>query len=129
MDRDTQIQRAAEDLAETISARCGALADDILDRPQIGTPEWLAEHAQRETPAGHARLAEWHLVKMQISRLAGASQTGDVLGARRHGASWQAIADACGITRQAAHDRWAKHTPRRARSTPADRTHEEGAES
>jgi len=32
--------------------------------------------------------------------------TGNVINARRHGATWDAIADACGISADTARDRW-----------------------
>lgn len=88
----------------------GTLATRILGRPEVTDDGYLEWHrAEQELPqaerAQHS--AEWHLVKLQICRELGLDPIGDVLNARRFGASWQAIADACGITRQAAHDRWA----------------------
>jgi hypothetical protein len=99
------ITEAAEKLRDAISMECGRLADEILGRPEFGTAEWLATHSEYELAA--ARL-EWHLVRIRILHVAGVSPTGDVMNARLYGATWQAIAGACGTTRQAAHDRWAK---------------------
>lgn len=106
---DEQIRRAASKLQERIGLTLGDLADEILGRPAIGSPEWRQEWETRETEAGRERLREWHLLKIRICRAADVSPTGDVLNARKQGATWQQIADACGMTRQAAHDRWAKY--------------------
>lgn len=99
---------ASRKLDEAIGHVLGDLADEILGRPAIGSPEWREEWETRETEAGRERLREWHLLKIQICRAAGVRETGDALNARRQGATWQQVADACGITRQAAYDRWAK---------------------
>ena len=106
-----EIQAAAGTLREAISVKLGGLADQVLGRPEFGSSEWTTEWKQRDSPLGRARLKEWHLVKMQIARAAGTDQTGDVINARGCGASWAEIGQACGITRQAAHDRWAKLAP------------------
>lgn len=89
----------------------GTLATRILGRPEITDDtyvEWA--RAERELPQAERdqHSAEWHLVKLQICRGLGLDPIGDVLNARRFGASWQVIADACGITRQVAEDRWAE---------------------
>lgn len=117
MSETLDISGAAHQLRETIALRCGDLADKLLDLPEAGTPEWVEQYQQRDTPEGQARLREWHLVKMRICREADVDQTGDALNAKKAGATWQDIADACGITRQAAYDRWAKHL----RAVSADR--------
>jgi hypothetical protein len=104
------ISRAADELRSAIAVKCGELADQILGRPELGSPEWIEEQVTRlkehGTPAGEARLAEWDLVKLRIYREAGTDPTGAAINARQHGATWQAIGSALGITRQAAHDRW-----------------------
>lgn len=109
MDRETEIAAAADDLYETMARRCAELADQILGRPKVGTDAWKAEHATKDTPEGQAKIVEWHLLKIQIYRRARVNPIGDVVNARQRGASWQAIADVCGISRQAAFDRWSKY--------------------
>lgn len=105
---DERIKAAADELKEAIALKLGELADRLLERPEFGTPEWVDWWGNKDTPAGNARRREWHLVKLQISREAGVDQTGNAINARHCGASWEEIGQACGITRQAAHDRWAK---------------------
>lgn len=101
----TDIAREASDYV------IGTLANRILGRPEVSEDGYL-ERARAEQALPQAERdqlsAAWHLVKLQICRELGLDPIGDVVNARRFGASWQAIADACGITRQAAHDRWAK---------------------
>jgi hypothetical protein len=105
---EAEIAKAADELRTAISLHVGRLADQILGRPELGTPEWREEFEARDTPEGQPVRREWHLVKIQICREAKVDQTGDVINARRYGATWQAIGDACGTSRQAAFDRWAK---------------------
>lgn len=102
---DQDITEAADDLRNAISLECAKLADQLLGRPEFASPEWLATHSQYELDTARR---EWHLVKIRILHSAGIAPTGDVLNARLYGATWQAIGDACGTTRQAAFDRWAK---------------------
>lgn len=106
---DAQIRRAADTISEIVALELGHQADQLLGRPAFGTDEWLAERRRRNTPEGIARIRDWHLLKLRIARAAGVDQTGNAIGAHKHGASWATIAEACGITRQAAYDRWGKH--------------------
>lgn len=102
------ISSAAYDLRDTISLKLGDLADAILDRPAAGTPEWEREQRGRQQlePWALARIREWHLTKIAIAVEARLDPTGDVINARSWGATWQAIADRTGTTKQAAYDRW-----------------------
>jgi hypothetical protein len=100
------ISKAADELRTAIALKCGELADQILGRPELGSPEWVAEQGAKDTPEGRARLAEWDLVKLRIYREAGTDPTGAAINARQHGASWADIGAACGTSRQAAHERW-----------------------
>jgi aconitase B len=106
------ITEAADKLRDAISLECGRLADQILGRPEFGSPEWLAEAEvlKADDEAKRAAVREWHLVKIRILHAAELNPTGDVMNARMRGATWQAIGDACGTSRQAAHDRWAQLT-------------------
>lgn len=110
-DYDTAVQAAADTAKEAIALLLGQLADRVLGRPEHVSDEWLAQaRRERDDPElKRARAREWHLTKMAIERALGLDHTGNAINARRNGASWQSIADACGITRQAAHDRWAKY--------------------
>jgi hypothetical protein len=107
---DQVISKAANELTDTIALALGKLADQILGRPEFGSPEWSAWLGTRNTPEGQAGTREWHLVKLRISREAKVDPTGDVINARKFGATWAQIGEACGMTRQGAQDRWAKHT-------------------
>jgi hypothetical protein len=109
---DQAITEAVDKLRDAISREVGNLADKLLGRPEFGSPEWVvaAEVLRADDEAKRAHVREWHLVKIRILHAAELNPTGDVMNARMRGATWQAIADACGITRQAAHDRWAQLT-------------------
>jgi hypothetical protein len=101
------VAAAVEKLSEFVALRCGELADEVLGRPVFGSEEWLRsrerpEEEQRET------LREWHLVKVGIKVGAGIDPVGDVVNARRAGASWELVGQAAGMSRQAAHERWAR---------------------
>jgi hypothetical protein len=106
LDLDRAVRAAASELQEAMALKCGDLADRIMGRPELGTAAWLVEHGQRGTPEGKQRLAEWYLVKMRIYIAAGLDPTGSAINARKAGASWDAIGDACDMTSQAAQDRW-----------------------
>lgn len=111
----SQIEQAARELTETIVVKLAELADDLIGHPKFGTDEWIAEHKRRKSQGAEvamARLREWHLVKIRIARAAGVDPTGDAINARKHGASWAHIGEACGTTRQAAFDRWGKYADR-----------------
>lgn len=102
---DDAINKAAEELRKAaakqknaLDAECGRLADQILNRPQP---------AKAETE-DHAQLRKWHLTKISICRAAGVDPTDDVIHARRYGATWSLIGDACEITRQGAYEKWSK---------------------
>jgi hypothetical protein len=105
-DQAKAIRDAAIALHEAIALKLGDLADLVLGRPELGSPEWLAERLDEDRK--DQRLREWHLTKMAIRREAGElSQVGDVLNARSAGATWEAIGEACGMTASAAEEKWA----------------------
>jgi hypothetical protein len=108
-DDDPAVRDAAAELRETITLKLGELADRTLRRPRPGTAQWEAFFAERDTADGLAEAAEWHLTKLRIARVADVDATGSVIGARRRGATWKQIGAACGISRQAAHDRWSRY--------------------
>lgn len=103
------IELQAAKLRDVIIAKLGDLADELLGRPAWGTDEWLEvmQALKQDEQAAEEWTREWHLTKITICREAKIEPTGDVLGAKSHGATWQAIADAYGVTRQRAHERWA----------------------
>jgi hypothetical protein len=104
------IELQAAKLKDVIISTLGTLADELLGRPAYGTDEWLkiADALTRDKQAADQWTRDWHLAKIEISREAGIDPTGNVINAKRYGATWQAIADACGVSRQRAHDRWAR---------------------
>ncbi|MCP2326136.1 hypothetical protein HDA40_004643 [Hamadaea flava] len=80
-------------------------ADRILGpRPLPGTPDWEAEQGdpaiQRDIATG--------LLQLRIELALGLDPFGTVLGLRRWGATWELVARAAGVSRQAAHERWGK---------------------
>jgi hypothetical protein len=93
-----RIDAAAQELQEQVALLLGRLADEVLDRPKIGTPEWVQNWRERETPAGQARVAEWHLTKLAIARDANlGNPVGDMINARRAGADWTDIGRSSGL--------------------------------
>jgi hypothetical protein len=104
---NTDIRLAADDLREHMSLRLGELADKLLGRPEFGTPEWMEDRRTQYTPEGQERLKLWHLTKIRICAVADVEPVGDVINARKVGASWDEIGAACEMTAQAAADRWA----------------------
>lgn len=109
--RDDAVRAAADIASEAVGLLVGQLANRVLDRPAFASPEWQreAELDKADPERGQARRREWHLTKLHICRAARLDPTGDAINARRAGASWVEIGAACGITRQAAHDRWARY--------------------
>jgi hypothetical protein len=110
--RKPTITTQANALREMIALKLGDLADELLGRPELGSPEWMAqtELIKNDEKARNAWHAEWHLLKLRIGKEAGVDLLGNVVNARKYRATWQEIGDACGITRQAAYDRWGKVT-------------------
>ncbi|WP_280410090.1 hypothetical protein [Nocardia brasiliensis] len=89
-----------------IALKSGELADRLLDRPEFGTTDWKRDREQRGTPEGCRRLAHWHLTKIRIDHAADIEPIGNVLNARRFGASWDQIGAAYGISAEDAAARW-----------------------
>lgn len=112
MDTEREISSAAEELTSMIAVKLGDLADHIMGRPESGSAEWIAwyEANKNNEPWALNITRDWHLTKLAIARQAGTSPVGDVINAREYGATWQAIADVYGVSRQAAYDRWAKYS-------------------
>src|ERR1044072_3302013 len=110
-DREQAIVGAAGVTREAVALLIGRLADQVLGRPNVGDDDWLeyarAQSNWSEQQRDHHQ-RDWYLVKMQIERRLGLDHTGNVINARRHGASWQAICFASGIRWQPALDRWAE---------------------
>lgn len=104
------VEDQANKLRDAIARELGNLADELLSRPEFGTDEWLeaTKALTRNKQAAELWTREWHLAKIMISREARIDPTGDVLNAKHYGATWENIAEAYGITRQRAHERWAK---------------------
>ncbi len=105
MERE-DIRRAAAELKDVLILRVGTLADELLGLPEAGTEEWVRLQRRPEAER-RADARQWHLVKMAIETEVGIDPVGDIVNARRAGATWEQVGEACGITRQAAHERWA----------------------
>lgn len=102
------ISAAADELTSEIADKLGDLAAKLLGRPEAGTSEWVTEQHARKNHEQWAldNTRDWHLVKIAIMVAANIDPTGAAINAKVYGATWQDIADQCGISRQAAHDRW-----------------------
>lgn len=86
-------------------AEAGRQADALLGPwPVPGSVEW---HAEEGTDRPRERERAWQLLQLRIGLGAGLDPFPVVIGLRRHGASWAQIAEAAGVTRQSAHERWA----------------------
>ncbi|MEJ3654465.1 hypothetical protein WEH80_15975 [Actinomycetes bacterium KLBMP 9759] len=84
----------------------GRQADALLGQPPIpGSIEW---HAEEGTDLPVQRERAWQLLQLRIGLAAGVDTVPTVIGLRNHGATWEQIAHAAGITRQSAHERWAR---------------------
>ncbi|QBS43849.1 hypothetical protein [Nocardia sp. CS682] len=102
------IRDAAEVLRDEMRRTCSRLADEILDRPAFGSPEWFEQWHARDTPEGRRRLADEHLTKMRIYTAAGVDCTGDAINAQAMGASNDEMAEVCGLTSDAVIAKWGK---------------------
>ncbi|MEE6257410.1 hypothetical protein [Plantactinospora sonchi] len=77
----------------------------IGPRPLPGTPEWSAEQAGE---VGRHREVAGQLLHFRIVLATGVDPLGSVVGLRRWGVTWELIARAAGVSRQAAHERWGR---------------------
>jgi hypothetical protein len=83
----------------------GRQADALLGEPPLpGSVEW---HAEEGTDIPLRRERAWQLLQLRIGLGAGMDPLPVLIGLRRHGATWEEIAHAAGVTRQSAHERWA----------------------
>jgi hypothetical protein len=83
----------------------GRQADALLGEPPLpGSLEW---HAEEDTDMPLWRERAWQLLQLRIGLGAGMDPLPVLIGLRRHGATWEEIAQAAGVTRQSAHERWA----------------------
>jgi hypothetical protein len=74
-------------------------------RPVPGSQRWEDERAG---PEGAQRELAAQIVEFRIALKVGIDPLGNVVGLRRWGATWELIAKAAGISRQAAHERWGR---------------------
>ncbi len=102
-DVDVTAAVAAVQMAAVTEA--GRQADAILGSwPGPGSLEW---HAEDGTDVPVRRGRAWQLLQLRIGLGAGLDPLPTLIGLRNHGATWDEIARAAGVTRQAAHERWA----------------------
>jgi hypothetical protein len=100
---DVTAAAAAVQVAAVTEA--GRQADAILGEPPLpGSVEW---HAEDGTDVPVQRQRAWQLLQLRIGLGAGLDPLPTLVGLRRHGATWEQIARAAGVTRQTAHERWA----------------------
>jgi hypothetical protein len=85
-------------------AEAGRQADAILGEPPVpGSIEW---HAEDGTDVPVRRERTWQLLQLRIGLAAGMDPLPVLIGLRRHGSTWEEIARAAGVTREAAQARW-----------------------
>ncbi len=86
-------------------SEAGMQADALLGQPPVpGSIEW---HAEEGTAVPVQRERAWQLLQLRIGLAAGMDPIPVLIGLRNHGATWEEIARAAGVTRQSAHERWA----------------------
>jgi hypothetical protein len=100
------IEALAAELNTMIHVRCRELARKQLGRPLYGTDEWAAEISAPNSDQRRTTVKHEYMTRLRILKAARADLQRAVLDARKHGLSWRDVGRACGITRQAAYDRW-----------------------
>ncbi len=102
---DVDVSAAAAAVQVAAVGEAGRQADAVLGAwPVPGSVEW---HAEEGTGRPQQRERAWQLLQLRIGLAAGLDPLPVLVGLRRHGASWEQIARAAGVTRQSAHERWA----------------------
>lgn len=103
MTADVTAAGAAVQVAAVTEA--GRQADALLGEPPVpGSVEW---HAEEGTDLPVQRERAWQLLQLRIGLAAGLDPLPVLIGLRNHGATWEEIALAAGVTRQSAHEKWA----------------------
>lgn len=103
MTADVTAAGAAVQVAAVTEA--GRQADALLGDPPVpGSVEW---HAEEGTDIPVRRERAWQLLQLRIGLAAGMDPLPVLIGLRNHGATWEEIALAAGVTRQTAHEKWA----------------------
>jgi hypothetical protein len=102
---DVDVTAAAAAVQVAAVREAGRQADAVLGAwPVPGSVEW---HAEEGTDRSQQRERAWQLLQLRIGLAAGMDPLPVLVGLRRHGASWEQIARAAGVSRQSAHERWA----------------------
>lgn len=93
--------------AEHAAANEASQQADLLlgGRAVPGSVQWQAE---QDSPTGAQREMAAQLLRFRIELKAGIDPMGSLVGLRRWGVTWELIARAAGISRQAAHERWGR---------------------
>lgn len=68
--------------------------------------DWQNDYALTSRQANLELLKYRHLIRLAVASAINFDFEADVAQARRSGASWHQIAEATGIARQSAHERW-----------------------
>ncbi|GAA1849844.1 hypothetical protein GCM10009836_32010 [Pseudonocardia ailaonensis] len=81
-------------------------ADVLIGVPPLpGTSAWEDEQG---TDLPDRRERAWQVAQLRIELEAGVDPLPTLVGLRRTGATWDLLGRAAGISRQSAHERWAK---------------------
>ncbi|HEY9311460.1 hypothetical protein [Williamsia sp.] len=98
------VEAAARAAMDAATIEVPRQVDELMGTgPLPGTPEWEAE--EREGVSATRQLA-WSLASLRVELAARLDPLPTVVGLRRIGATWELIARATGVSRQAAHERW-----------------------
>ncbi|MGF6888543.1 hypothetical protein ABIA39_007758 [Nocardia sp. GAS34] len=112
-----EIARAAGQLSVILRREIDKLAIELINESarRKGQPEPIG----LKQPSRRVRVA-LELTKLRIRHTAHVELVEAVVAARQAGATWAAIGLACGVSRQAAHDRWGKllHATDEAKPAP-----------
>jgi len=81
-------------------------ADVLVGVPPLpGTRAWEDEQG---TDLPDRRERAWQIAQLRIELAAGVDPLPTLIGLRRTGATWELVGRAAGISRQSAHERWAR---------------------
>jgi hypothetical protein len=98
------ISNAVRGVINAAALEAGRFADSIVGTgPLPGTPDWDQEQG---TSAPADRTLAWHLLSLRVQVAAGLGGIETVIVLRMQGATWAAIGEAVGMSRQSAHERW-----------------------
>ncbi|MFI1459082.1 hypothetical protein [Nocardia carnea] len=113
---ESDIAKAVAQLTLDIHRKCDELAGQLLN--EAAEQDGIARPVGIEPLTGEIWI-EFELTKLRIRHQANVDLELAAKSARSAGATWVQIGSACGVTRQAAYDRWGKRTQKPATGNPS----------